>query len=299
VQRGDGTTRQMSAATAYLYTKFWNGTAFNADPYTYSPLGTSRSIPASILQAAIWYTEGVSSHVPTGSEKLWVDEAIAATTAGGSWASLYGTAYPGCLGNVRALNITKGTGASIEYLQDVLVLIKGTTTTCDCDCTGYTPGFWHNKNGLALIKASGVPGACTYSWINTLNAYHLRDASGANQDFAVSKTGAGVLSDWLVSGNNAVNMAQKLSQHVAAMALNVLRGEDNAGASRDCLVYTGTSKDCLNGRETITIGEVLDLAEASLTTYGYTPSGHAQRSYQECLKNILDAANNNLNWVNQ
>jgi hypothetical protein len=35
----------------------------------------------------------------------------------------------------------------------------------------------------------------------------------------------------------------------------------------------------------------------NLWNYGFTPAGHTQRSYQECLKNALDHANNNLSFV--
>jgi hypothetical protein len=35
----------------------------------------------------------------------------------------------------------------------------------------------------------------------------------------------------------------------------------------------------------------------SLALYGFTPAGHPQRPYQECLKNALDDANNNKNFV--
>jgi hypothetical protein len=38
-------------------------------------------------------------------------------------------------------------------------------------------------------------------------------------------------------------------------------------------------------------------AVASLAVYPNTPSGHPQRAAQEALKNALDAANNNQNWL--
>jgi hypothetical protein len=47
----------------------------------------------------------------------------------------------------------------------------------------------------------------------------------------------------------------------------------------------------------ITINDLMAAAEASLAAHGYTPSGDANRAYQECLKNALDDANNNKNFV--
>jgi hypothetical protein len=121
VQLADGSTRPLNAATAYLFTKFWNNTPFTS-LYAYTPLGSARSASAANMQLAIWYTEGVSSY-KAGIVSDYIDEAIAATTAGGSWATTYGTTFPGNLGNVRALNLAQGA----DLQQDVLVLVGPTT----------------------------------------------------------------------------------------------------------------------------------------------------------------------------
>ena len=47
----------------------------------------------------------------------------------------------------------------------------------------------------------------------------------------------------------------------------------------------------------VSIDDLIAAANVSLGSYGNTPKGHAQRAYQECLKNALDAGNNNLNFV--
>jgi len=288
VQLVGGGTRNLDPRTAYLFWKFYTNQGFTP-AYAYSPLGAARSASAADLQLAIWFTEGVSAF-NGGNVGLYTSDAATAVAPGGGWAALWGTTFPGNLGGVKALNIVHN-GA----LQQDLLAIFGASPPPppDGDCEGRTPGFWHNKNGLKLIKESGA--GADWSWLSVLNALPLVDKDGDDVDFTINKAGGDDLSDYLVSGNNAVNMAQKLSQHLAAMTLNILAGL----ADEDCLVYTGQNADCIDGSpETVEIGVVIQLAIDSLNADGYTPAGDDDRDYQECLKNILDAANNNTNWVN-
>jgi hypothetical protein len=293
VQLPGGGTANLDPRTAYLFSKFWNANAFNP-AYVYSPLGASRGNSAKDLQLALWFTEGRSPYGggPADAVDEYIADANAATAPGGSWTNLWGSTFPGNLGGVRALNIVHN--GSLQ--QDLLALFTSDPPPPppppDGDCEGRTPGFWHNKNGLKLIKASGD--GADWTWLETLNDLCLVKANGDDADFTVNKAGGDALSDYLVSGNNAVNMAQKLSQHVAAMQLNILNGF----ADEDCEVFTGESAECLDGEpDTITIGELMDLATDALCDDNYTPSGDPNRDYQACLKNILDAANNNSNWV--
>lgn len=136
---------------------------------------------------------------------------------------------------------------------------------------GLTPGFWSNKNGQALVDAADLA---------LLSSLNLRDASGANYDPATYAS----FRPWLL-GSDAVNMAYKLSSHLAAMALNVNNGKVNPST----LVNTPSGPQ--------TIASVMAQANAALGANGYTPSGSSARAAQETLKNILDAANNNTNWV--
>ena len=43
--------------------------------------------------------------------------------------------------------------------------------------------------------------------------------------------------------------------------------------------------------------ELIAAADAELALHGYTPEGDPNRAYQACLKNALDKANNNQNFV--
>jgi hypothetical protein len=300
VQLNNGSTRNLDPRTAYLFYKFWTATAFSpASPnYNYT-LGAGRRASAADLQLAIWFTEGVSGF-NSGNTALYTADAAAAVAPGGFWFNFTGgTGFPGNLGGVRALNIDfNGTRE-----QDVLAIFTTETPPVEPpgDCSGKTPGFWHNKNGCELVKDSGA--GANWSWLTVINQLPLVDGTDDGHLLAnvpLSKDGFNTISDFLVSGNNAKNMAQKLSQHLAAMTFNVLAGF----ADGDCLVYTGDNADCIPGSpDTVSIGEVLLLAIDTLdTTDGdgdtYTPDGDPLRHYQECLKNILDDANNNLNWVN-
>jgi hypothetical protein len=291
VQLPGGATANLNARSAYLFFKFYTNQGFTP-AYTYSPLGAGRGSSAKDLQLAIWFTEGRSAYGGGATDNVdeYIADANAAVAPGGAWDVLWGSTFPTSLGGVRALNIDNN--GSLQ--QDLLAIFgEEPPPPPDGDCSGRTPGFWHNKNGQKLIKESGA--GADWSWLNTLNAICLVDADGDDVDFTINSNGGKDLADFLTSGNNAKNMAQKLSQHVAAMQLNLLNGF----ADEECSVFTGQNASCLPGSpSTIEIGVVLDLAKDALCDDKYTPAGDDDRDYQECLKNILDAANNNSNWVN-
>ena len=294
VQAPGGGLTNLSSRVAYLFTKFWNANAFDAPIgfYAYAPLGATRGGAAKDLQLALWFCQH-GGYNGAGSPDFvfeYITEADAAVGPTGAWTVLWGDTFPQNLGGVRALNIERNG----QLQQDLLAIFgEEPPPPPDGDCEGRTPGFWHNKNGLKLIKESGA--GADWTWLNTLNTICLVDKDGNDVDFTINKAGGDDLSDFLVSGNNAKNMAQKLSQHVAAMQLNILNGF----ADDDCSVFTGINAECLDGEpDTITIGELMDLATDALCDDKYTPVGDDDRDYQECLKNILDAANNNSNWVN-
>jgi hypothetical protein len=143
---------------------------------------------------------------------------------------------------------------------------------------GLTLGFWSNKNGQALFTAADFA---------TLGALNLRNAIGANVDpltYAVFRS-------WILSAT-AMNMAYMLSAQLAAMKLNVIHQFVTATS----LVYApGTTSANLLGYATI--ANLMEEANTELGLHGLTLSGSADRSHQEALKNALDKANNNLNFV--
>jgi hypothetical protein len=139
---------------------------------------------------------------------------------------------------------------------------------------GCTPGFWGNKNGLALESDASFA---------LLTDLCLRNEDGSDRDFLgtldVNRT---AISSWL--GGNARNMAYKLSQHLAAFRLNVLMGW-----------YSGSQSTFQNplGAGTVTADQLIVLANAELCAHPVASTATADdRARMEAIKNVLDKANN-------
>jgi len=154
---------------------------------------------------------------------------------------------------------------------------------------GLTLGFWSNKNGQALVNTNtGNVSVCGASlpasdlaWLVSLN---LRDGAGANFD----PTTYTAFRTWILSAN-ATNMAYMLSAQLAAMELNVLNGKVSGSA----IVYApGTG-----GSDFKSVCTLMGLANTELGLHGSVLSGSSFRAYQEALKNALDRANNDQNFV--
>ena len=171
-----------------------------------------------------------------------------------------------------------------------LTLANGDTKTADFGnlCLGagggLTLGFWSNKNGQALETGADF---------TNLTNLCLRNASGGNVDFngtlAQNKT---ALNSFLLNAN-ATNMANMLSAQLAAMVLNVGHNKVSALA----LVHTGGCGNTGFDGSYITISDLIGAASVELCAHPITKSGSPDRAYQECLKNALDNANNNINFV--
>jgi hypothetical protein len=112
-------------------------------------------------------------------------------------------------------------------------------------------------------------------------ALNLRKADGS----AFNPTTYAQFRTWLLDAN-AKNMAYMLSAQLAAMKLNVLNGK----VSGDALVY-------YPGLGFISVNNLIAKADAELGLHGLTLAGSPYRAYQEMLKNALDNANNNKNFV--
>lgn len=153
---------------------------------------------------------------------------------------------------------------------------------------GLTPGFWSNKNGEKAMNDGGTL-APELALLSSLN---LRNLAGANFDPTTYPS----FRTWLLD-STAVNMAWKLSSHLAAMSLNVEAGFVGGGK----LVYAPQlipfPLSGVNALGFTSIGNLLTASNNELGLHGNTPSGNPFRAYQEALKNALDNANNNLNFV--
>jgi len=143
---------------------------------------------------------------------------------------------------------------------------------------GKTIGFWSNKNGQALIDAGDLL---------ALRTLHLRNVNGTDFD-PLAKT---TYRTWVLNAT-AVNMAYMLSAQLSAMVLNVRNGFVSDGA----IVY-GPGATGANSTGFISIAALIAEADAELAAHGVVLSDSPYRGYQEALKDALDNANNNRNFV--
>jgi hypothetical protein len=141
--------------------------------------------------------------------------------------------------------------------------------------THHTIGFWSNKNGKAQVAA--VNGEVDE--LAALTADNLVKADGKPFD----PTKYSDVPTWLLNAT-ATNMKYMLSAQLAAMHLSVVNGF----VSQDALVYAPGTESA-NGNGFATIGALIAEANTALTG--------SDRAYQETIKNVLDKANNNTNFV--
>jgi len=168
---------------------------------------------------------------------------------------------------------------------------------------GLTLGFWHNKNGQALLTKSDL---CTLTGMFLRNANGsdfdpVASASCPNPNNNVFNNGKAALSKWLI-GASATNMANMLSAQLATMKLNVLHGFVSGGANIFAgAAPTGCTVPGLSGTGFISINALITAANTdsnhALDSDPNTVAAGQARSCQEFMKNALDNANNNLNFV--
>jgi hypothetical protein len=136
---------------------------------------------------------------------------------------------------------------------------------------GHGIGYW-SHGGLTLVTSHNLLSALPGMFLVNGCGHYV--APGTNS----------ALASWLL-GARATNMAYMLSAQFAAMSFNVAVG------------YVGLDSRIHCSLGTITIRDLVQRTLASLIAHPYTPSGSPWRAQQEALKNALDDANNNLNWV--
>lgn len=142
---------------------------------------------------------------------------------------------------------------------------------------GKTLGFWSNKNGLKQILTEDFTMLENLNLVEHDGTAYVPDSNNFNP--------------WLLD-SNATNMARMLSAQLAAMELNVSKSLVNINA----LIYApGTTS--ANTAGFATISDVMNEANTELGYHTVTLADSPYRAYQEALKNALDRANNNLNFV--
>ena len=181
---------------------------------------------------------------------------------------------------------------------------------------GLTMGYWSNQNGQntmtnhsvvvdtsgGVAASAGMNGSLAFlRWLNLRDLNQVSNAAINGLPFdptiytvANPKNGAQqtyAYRPWLLNAN-ASNMAYMLSAQLSAMELNVRFGFVNPNA----LIYApGTTS--ANGLGFATVGAIMAEANTDLATNSLTVVSNAIRTHQEALKNALDKANNNLNFV--
>jgi SdrD B-like protein len=159
---------------------------------------------------------------------------------------------------------------------------------------GLTLGFWSNKNGQALITAADL---CLLDSLNLVNGNGAAfdPVAGcptpSNTQISAGKTN---LRNWLLNAT-ATNMAYMLSAQLAAMELNVQHGFVLGSQ----IVYApGTGLSSPGGVPGFaSITDLMAAANNSLGSNPNTTAAGSVRTLQEALKNALDKANNNQNFV--
>ncbi len=164
---------------------------------------------------------------------------------------------------------------------------------------GLTKGFWSNKNGQSLTTSADLL---------ALSALNLRNSNGTNYDPATKAS----LSSFLTNDTNASNMANMLSAQLAAMWMNTHHNPNRfapggLGVSGASLIRSpGVAAAAAavgvvivpSNKLFFTVDEIITLSNAALANpNGLTVQASPMRTYQEALKNALDRANNNLNFL--
>jgi hypothetical protein len=174
-------------------------------------------------------------------------------------------------------------------------------------------GFWSQKNGAFVFGSSdtSVAGqARLVANLGLVSSLGLRNGAGTAVTFADYKSFSAFL-----TGASATNMANMLSAQLAAVALDIATQNQAAGStynlncngSKWVSVVVGTAND---GNATFTaaakalwptgyaqLSDVVAKAKAALAATGNTTTAGATRDGQTALKNILDGACRNLNFV--
>jgi len=191
-------------------------------------------------------------------------------------------------------NIAVSSSACVPGLDSTSVILAANSdktvefgNVCLGGGGGLTLGFWSNKNGQATMNDGGSDN----SERALLSGLNLVGATGLAFDpanYAAFRT-------WLLSAN-ATNMAYMLSAQLAAMELNVEAGKVSGTALvyAPCLIGSAANENALGF---ISINDLMDAANTELGAHPNSVAAGTIRSYQECLKNALDSANNNLNFV--
>jgi hypothetical protein len=206
----------------------------------------------------------------------------------------------------RSVTLTAGGCASAVDFGNVCV---------QAPSAGFTLGYWGNKNGQAILQANDPV------WRAAINSCSLVTSNGASYAVPAGNFNTAYTSfSSFLSGAKAVNMANMLSAQLAATTLDVqYQGlRDSVGLIVPACLVTSTGSNvvkvlqlplvpaplgtpacagtnCATANGYISVGALRAAAKASLAANPNTTQIGPARTYQECLKLLLDQVNNNGN----
>lgn len=172
---------------------------------------------------------------------------------------------------------------------------------------GLTIGYWSNQNGQA--EWVPIPYAGSLSITSSSTGPNLVNGAGTLQNFS-SSSNYSAFRTWLLSAT-ATNMAYMLSAQNAGMWENVFGLTTGPNGTRSpvsltALIYTGPvagtapsgcTKLTPNAGGFAAVGDVMSAASCAVKNAPITTKSSPQRTYEQFLKNALDAANNNNSFV--
>jgi hypothetical protein len=207
-------------------------------------------------------------------------QATQTTSAGGS--TIFGGLTPGEY-VISEADANDSSWFHSSDTSEIVVVQCGQNATvkfgnyCTSPSGALTLGFWSNKNGNKILtgNVNGTGATLLGPVVTLLNSSSLRNANGSIKTFTSSYSD---FRTWLL-GATATNMAYMLSAQLAALQLDV--------------TYKGVDGGAFDLCSNMTLNELISAAKLSLSLYGSTPSGNAQRPIQEMYKTCIDAINNN------
>ena len=156
--------------------------------------------------------------------------------------------------------------------------------------TGGNPStYWTSEVGKNVLRNADN------RWRKKLNKYPLVKANGKDFDLQVNKQtkfekAYGKFAAFMAK-KNAANVANQLSVEVACCRLSLLYGRLDPKAQ----VIVSDQDAGIMGLSSnkISVAAAIARAKISLKLYGYVLASGPVRDYQMCLKNVLEAINNN------
>jgi len=268
----------------------------NAGPSTATAVAVSDPVPAGVT-AVSWSGNGSTG---TGRLNTTINSLLPGTSVTFTYTVTLSATALGSLTNVATVSALNDTDPNNNSATDV-----------DAIQNGKTLGYYSNKNGQTDLTGSST-GTTLKSKIydalfGTLGVLKkdstysvLAKADGSYLSLADARSYSTIQSFLLNA--SATNMANMLSAQLLATEFNILLGriDPNLSVKISALGLASSLQTSLTSRLTVTNGGItiqsaIDAAIVQLKANPTTVTSSSNRTFQEALKNIFDALNNNKN----